>query len=137
MIPAGANSNNTFYCVDCHTEAGTGPENSTIIFADKEHGEAACIDCHVADGTYHQDNPRGSVSNTTYVNRFNPGSSIVTNCADCHNASNLDDEPFNAPGAGTHIFTEGGSEGSCANPSCHSGKGTVVATIHSLIPADN
>ena len=65
--------------------------------------EAACMDCHVADGIYHQGNPRGSVANLTYVNRFTTTNIITTDCADCHGAANLDDAPFNAPGGGTHV----------------------------------
>ena len=137
MVPDGADSSNTYYCVDCHTLTGSGPNMSSITFVDKEHGEATCIECHVADGTYHQDNPRGAVANTSYVNRSNPGDFNVTNCADCHYASNLDDAPFNAPGAGNHIFTYGGASGACATPGCHAGKPTMVDTIHSLSGANN
>ncbi|TFH46598.1 MAG: hypothetical protein E4G94_02070, partial [ANME-2 cluster archaeon] len=132
MIPGGANSINTYYCEDCHTSGGSGPNISSIFFTDKGHGEAACADCHVADGTYHQGNPRGAVSNTTYVNRDVTGDTTVTNCADCHYASNLDDAPFYAPGAGNHLITFGGTVGACATPGCHEGQSTMVETIHSL-----
>ncbi|MBW6518303.1 MAG: immune inhibitor A, partial [ANME-2 cluster archaeon] len=116
---SGTNVSNTYYCTDCHVGI-INPYNSTIQFTDKQHGKASCVDCHVADGIYHQDNPRGSVANSTYVNRYNAGSSTVTNCADCHYASNLDDAPFNAPGAGEHVLTKAdGTSGACANPSCH------------------
>ncbi|MBW6519154.1 MAG: hypothetical protein K0A89_11720, partial [ANME-2 cluster archaeon] len=135
---SGTNVSNTYYCADCHTATGTGPANSTIQFTGKQHGKASCVDCHVADGIYHQDNPGGSVSNLTYVNRYNAGSTIVTNCADCHYASNLDDAPFHAPGAGGHVLTQDdGATGACINPSCHAGKGSMVATMHSLAFADN
>ncbi|MCL7414384.1 MAG: hypothetical protein M8353_12365, partial [ANME-2 cluster archaeon] len=122
---SGTNVSNTYYCADCHTATGTGPANSTIQFTDKLHGKATCVDCHVEEGTYHNDNPRGSVANLTYVNRYNAGSTTVTNCADCHYASNLDDAPFHAPGAGGHILTQDdGTSGACVNPSCHAGKGS-------------
>ncbi|MCL7414255.1 MAG: immune inhibitor A, partial [ANME-2 cluster archaeon] len=81
---AGPNTANTFYCEDCHTPAGTGPNKSTIEFEEKKHGRASCVDCHVADGIYHQNNPRGSVVNTSYANRYNPGDVNVTDCIDCH-----------------------------------------------------
>ena len=101
---SGVSPANTYYCADCHTDVGTGPNKSTITFIDKLHGENTCTDCHVADGTYHQNDPRGSVVNLTYVNRDVTGSTTVTDCADCHDASNLDDAPFNAPAGGSHIF---------------------------------
>ena len=132
MVEGAANPANTYYCADCHTgAAGTAPNKSTIQFTDKLHGEAVCIDCHAADGTYHQDNPRGSVSNLTYVNRDVAGSTTVTDCSDCHDASNLDDAPFNAPGGGNHISANGGA---CAG-SCHtSGTTTMIQTVHDVSP---
>ncbi|MCL7413098.1 MAG: carboxypeptidase regulatory-like domain-containing protein, partial [ANME-2 cluster archaeon] len=134
MIPGGANSSNTYYCADCHTGTGTGPNISTIQFTDKQHGEVSCVDCHIADGTYHQDNPKGAVANTMYVNRFVPGDTTVTNCADCHYASNLDDAPFYAPGAGSHVTIYGGGIGACSSPGCHVGTdtNTMTETMHNL-----
>ncbi|MDW7777082.1 MAG: cytochrome c3 family protein [Methanosarcinales archaeon] len=138
MIQGAVNANNTYYCEDCHTSAGTGPQKSIILFEEKRHGEAACIDCHVADGTYHQENPRGSIANLTYVNRYNAGSATITNCADCHYASNLDDAPFNAPGAGEHVLDkDDGNSGACSNPGCHAAAGFASATMHNLGYADN
>ncbi|TFH44084.1 MAG: hypothetical protein E4G94_04010, partial [ANME-2 cluster archaeon] len=128
MIPGAANSSNTHYCENCHTDAGTGPNKSTILFEENKHGRTLCVDCHVADGTYHQENPRGSVANTLYVNRYNPGDLNVTDCVDCHYSSNLDDAPFHAPGAGSHVTVFTISE--CK--SCHDGESTIIGTIHSL-----
>ncbi|PWB56939.1 MAG: hypothetical protein C3F06_00150 [Candidatus Methanoperedenaceae archaeon] len=131
MVKGAVNNSNTYFCADCHTNAGTGPNKSIRIFNDKKHGRAECMDCHVADGTYHQDNPRGSVANLTYVSRYPTTITNTTDCADCHRAANLDDAPFNAPGGGTHIdntCTSGGG--------CHGGN-TFVAAVHSTNPLDN
>ena len=136
MVKGAVNNTNTYFCADCHTNAGTGSNKSTIIFTEKNHGEAACIDCHVADGMFHQDNPRGSVSNSTYVGRYTTANTISTDCADCHYAANLDDAPFNAPGGGSHISSVGGSCTTGGGASCHAGGSTLVATIHKLSPRD-
>ncbi len=134
MVKGGANTSNTYYCADCHTSGGTGPKKSNITFTDKIHGEATCTDCHVADGTYHQDSPRGAVANSTYVSRYTPGNTTVVDCADCHYARNLDDAPFNAPGGGNHIINNGGA---CADGGCHHlGGSSMVETVHSLNPQD-
>lgn len=112
----GPNQANTYYCTDCHTSIGTGPKKSTSIFTEKQHGQAACIDCHIADDKYHQGNPRGSVANNSYVNRYSTAN-IYTDCADCHSAANLDDPPFNAPGGGPHVGYLGATcSGGCHNP---------------------
>jgi len=126
---SGPDATNTYYCADCHTSTGTSPIKSTIEFTDKLHGENTCIDCHVADGTYHQNDPRGSVANLTYIARYGPGNTTITDCADCHYASNLDDAPFNAPAGGSHIPGNGGA---CAG-SCHtSGIRTMIQTVHDV-----
>ncbi len=127
---SGPDATNTHYCAACHTDAGTGPNKSTILFEENKHGRTLCVDCHVADGTYHQNNPRGSVANTSYANRYNPGDANITDCVDCHYGSNLDDAPFHAPGAGSHITNF--NINVCA--SCHDGDGesTIIGTIHSL-----
>jgi predicted CXXCH cytochrome family protein len=130
MVKGAVNNSNTYFCADCHTNAGTGPNKSSKIFIEKRHGEAACMDCHAADGKYHQDNPRGSVANLTYVNRFATANINTTDCADCHRAANLDDAPFNAPGMGTH------STGVCANGGCHGGGSTSIQVVHSTNPLD-
>ncbi|VVB86249.1 Cytochrome c7 c [uncultured archaeon] len=129
MVKGAVNNSNTYFCADCHTSGGTGPNKSSIIFSDKKHGTAGCMDCHVADGKYHQGNPRGSVANITYVNRYVPGNTTVTDCADCHYASNLDDVPFNAPGGGTHITDFGGA---CIG-GCHGSASTMPQKVHNLI----
>ncbi|TFH46065.1 MAG: hypothetical protein E4G94_03275, partial [ANME-2 cluster archaeon] len=77
---SGPDATNTHYCAACHTDAGTGPNKSTILFEENKHGRTLCVDCHVADGTYHQNNPRGSVANTSYANRYNPGDANITDC---------------------------------------------------------
>ncbi|MCL7414026.1 MAG: hypothetical protein M8353_10515, partial [ANME-2 cluster archaeon] len=117
---SGPDATNTYYCIDCHTTAGTGPSKSSILFEENKHGRTLCIDCHLADGTYHQEDPRGSVANILYVNRYNPGDVNVTDCIDCHYGSNLDDAPFYAPGAGSHITSLEIS--SCRG--CHAGQVT-------------
>ncbi len=134
MAKGGANNNNTYFCADCHTAAGTSPNKSTnasVIFMDKKHGEASCMDCHRADGIYHQDNPRGSVANSTYVSRYRSTNTKTTDCADCHRAANLDDAPFYAPGGGTHIGE------SCSGGGCHGPSGTVIKVIHNVNPLDS
>ncbi len=129
MVKGAVNNSNTYFCADCHTSAGTGPNKSSIIFTDRKHGEVSCMDCHAADGRYHQDDPRGAIANQTYVNRYLPGNTTVTDCADCHYASNLDDAPFNAPGAGTH------SKNACSDGGCHNaGTITMVQTVHHIDP---
>ena len=140
--PHGGPGSSTYYCYDCHTAAGEAPVSikSTITFTDKKHGQNACIDCHVADGTYHQGNPRGSVANSTYSNRYIPlsGNGIYTDCGDCHYSANLDDAPFNAPGGGVHVKSNG--DGTCATgggASCHAGGTTMVATLHKLSKKNN
>jgi hypothetical protein len=130
MVKGGANKNNTYFCADCHTAAGNGSKRSSIIFTDKKHGKASCIDCHAADGKYHQGDPRGSVANSTYVSRYVPGNTTVTDCADCHYATDLDDAPFNAPGGGQHIANFGPA---CANGGfCHTVPpgNNMIKTIH-------
>ncbi|TFH46300.1 MAG: hypothetical protein E4G94_02700, partial [ANME-2 cluster archaeon] len=124
---SGPDATNTHYCAACHTAAGSGPNKSTILFEENKHGRTLCVDCHLADGTYHQDNPRGSVANTLYVNRYNPGDANITDCVDCHYSSNLDDAPFHAPGAGSNITNF--NINVCA--SCHDGDGesTIIGTI--------
>jgi len=53
----------------------------------------------------------------------------VTDCADCHYASNLDDAPFNAPGGGSHTVPV------CADGGCHgTGTSTMVNTVHIIDP---
>jgi hypothetical protein len=125
----GTSPANTYLCADCHTASGTGPKKpvSSKIFIDKNHGEAACIDCHIADEKYHQGNPRGSVANPIYVNRYNTSNVRATDCADCHYAANLDDAPFYAPAGGSHII----SNGIACSSSCH-GSGTMIQTIHKV-----
>src|SRR3990170_5178387 len=135
MEKGAVNNSNTYFCADCHTAEGTSPNKSTNpnrIFTDKKHGEAACMNCHAADGTYHQDNPRGSVANSTYVNRYTSANTITTDCADCHYSANLDDAPFNAPGGGSHISNLGGSCATGGGASCHAGGSTLQQTMHSL-----
>ncbi|HYN44562.1 MAG TPA: CxxxxCH/CxxCH domain-containing protein, partial [Candidatus Limnocylindrales bacterium] len=134
MVKGAVNNSNTYFCADCHTTAGTGPNKSTPgrTFTEKEHGQNACMDCHAADGIYHQDNPRGSVANATYVSRYNSSNTLTTDCADCHYAKNLDDAPFNAPGGGSHINNLGGSCSTGGGSLCHAGGSTLVQTIHSL-----
>lgn len=131
MVSGAVNESNTYLCKNCHTYPVTGPNESSIKFTDREHGEAACRDCHIADGTYHQDNPRGSVANTTYVDRDQGGSTTITECPDCHYASNLDDVPFFAPGGGNHTAS------ACSTGGCHNGSGTMISTIHYLNPEDD
>ncbi len=131
MVKGAVNNNNTYFCEDCHTTAGTGPNKSTRIFTDKKHGVAACIECHVADGTYHQGNPRGSVANSTYISRYPTTNTITTDCADCHRAANLDDAPFYAPGGGSHIGE------SCTGGGCHGPSGSVVQVVHNVNPLDS
>ncbi len=130
MVPEAADSTNTYYCADCHTVAGRSPNKSSIKFTDKKHGEASCMDCHLADGIYHQDNPRGSVANSTYIARYATSNTNTTDCSDCHYAANLDDAPFNAPGGGTHL--PGSFGGACASGGCHPGKTNMIETIHSV-----
>ena len=130
MVKGAVNNNNTYFCADCHTTAGTGPNKSTRIFTEKKHGKAACIDCHVADGTYHQGNPRGSVANSTYISRYPTTNTNTTDCADCHRAANLDDAPFYAPGGGSHIGE------SCTGGGCHGPSGSVVQVVHNVNPLD-
>ena len=128
----GTNPTNTYYCIDCHNKTqqlGNSSIRSTKKFDDKLHGKVTCINCHIADGTYHQGNPRGSIANSTYVNR-NVSSNPYVECGDCHLAANLDDAPFYAPGGGSHVRDCGNSGG------CHSGN-TIVAAVHSTTPYDN
>jgi len=131
MVKGAVNDSNTYFCADCHTAAGTGPNKSSPArtFIDKRHGENSCVDCHAADGIYHQDDPRGTVTNSSYVTRYAPGNTTVTDCADCHYASNLDDAPFNAPGGGSHTVPV------CVNGGCHgTGTSTMVNTVHIIDP---
>jgi predicted CXXCH cytochrome family protein len=129
MVKGAVNNSNTYFCADCHTAAGTGPNKSSIIFTDKKHGENSCMDCHVADGKYHQGNPRGSVANSTYVNRYPTSNTLTTDCSDCHYAANLDDAPFNAPGGGQHIVNNGAA---CPTGGCHAGGTNMIQTIHNV-----
>src|SRR5659263_1311 len=131
MVKGAVNNSNTYFCADCHTTAGTGPNKSSKIFIEKRHGKASCMDCHVADGKYHQDNPRGSVANSTYVSRYPTTNTNTTDCADCHRAANLDDAPFYAPGGGSHIGE------SCSGGGCHGPAGTVVRVVHNVNPLDS
>jgi predicted CXXCH cytochrome family protein len=131
MVKGAVNNSNTYFCADCHTTAGTGPNKSSKIFIEKRHGKASCMDCHVADGKYHQGNPRGSVANSTYVSRYPTTNTNTTDCADCHRAANLDDAPFNAPGMGTH------SVGACATGGCHGGGNNMVQVVHNTNPLDS
>ena len=128
----GTNPTNTYYCIDCHNKTqqlGNSSIRSTKKFDDKKHGEITCINCHIADGIYHQGNPRGSIANSTYINR-NISNNPFTECGDCHYASNLDEAPFYAPGGGTHVRDCGNNGG------CHSGN-TIVAAVHSTTPLDS
>ncbi|MCL7413097.1 MAG: cytochrome c3 family protein [ANME-2 cluster archaeon] len=133
MVPGAANSSNTHYCEKCHLSTSTHLKSSSIKFTSPKHGKATCIDCHIADGTYHQENPRGSVVNTSYVNRHNPGDANVTDCVDCHYGSNLDDAPFYAPGGGSHTINF--EMINCRG--CHAGQITIIGTIHKLNGANN
>ncbi len=135
MVKGAVNNSNTYFCADCHTTGGNGSKKSSVArrFVEKQHGKAACMDCHVGDGKYHQDNPRGSVANPVYVNRFTTSNTNITDCADCHYAANLDDAPFNAPGGGIHIFNAGGT---CADGGCHPADSSLVRTMHNVDPLD-
>jgi len=139
----GPDAFNTYYCINCHDKAGfTGSvrANASLRFNDNEHGLNQCVECHLADGNYHSGNPRGSVANSTYSNRYIPllGNGIYTDCGDCHYSANLDDAPFNAPGGGVHVKSNG--DGTCATgggASCHAGGTTMVATLHKLSKKNN
>jgi hypothetical protein len=129
----GPNQSNTYYCYDCHNKSagGRAPIRSSKKFDDKKHGSVTCINCHVADGRYHQGNPRGSVANSTYINRYPTTNTNTTDCADCHRAANLDDAPFHAPGGGSHIGE------SCTGGGCHGPQGTIVQVVHNVNPLDS
>ena len=139
---AGPNESNTYSCIDCHNATVGGFRGSiqappALRFNVNKHGVNQCVECHIADGKYHSGNPRGSVANSTYSNRYIPlsGNGNYTDCGDCHYSANLDDAPFNAPGGGGHVKSNG--DGTCATgggPSCHAGGATMVATMHKLSP---
>jgi hypothetical protein len=141
---AGPNVSNTYYCIDCHNATvggfkGSVQAPSALRFNVNKHGVNQCVECHIADGKYHRGNPRGSVANSTYSNRYTPlaGNGNYTDCGDCHYAASLDDAPFYGPGGGGHVKSNG--DGTCANgggPSCHAGGSTMVATMHKLSPKD-
>jgi hypothetical protein len=127
-----SNKSNTKYCQDCHTISATGPNISRIKWEERKHGRAECINCHIADGIYHQGNPRGTVANSTYFNRYSTPNLNTTDCADCHYAANLDDAPFYAPGGGNHVVTPGiGGNGACVN-SCHKSGNTMSKSMHAV-----
>ncbi|HYN44376.1 MAG TPA: hypothetical protein VER35_00085 [Candidatus Limnocylindrales bacterium] len=134
---AGPNASNTYYCIDCHNATGFNGSvraPAELRFNANKHGVNQCVECHLADSKYHRGNPRGSVANFTYVNRYNT-TRTYTDCGDCHYSANLDDAPFNAPGGGGHVKSNG--DGACATgggASCHNGGPTMVATMHKLSP---
>lgn len=133
---------NTYYCEDCHgpvknsTVVSQGKDAQVKVLSDFFHGKSYadgqprwkdCEMCHSPyierydpDGArlknYHNKTPLGKVANTGWYG-WSPGNVPV--CNDCHQARNLDDTPFHAPGKDHYV-------NSCAD-NCHE-----VSSVHTV-----
>ncbi|MCZ7358210.1 MAG: hypothetical protein O8C66_13800 [Candidatus Methanoperedens sp.] len=119
MVLGAANQNNTYFCDDCHTAAGTGPIKPTdpgLMKNNLRHGSADCKWCHIAgdplprplNGTlkYHPNGPKGTASGI--------------NCLTCHQNANLPDLPFHAPGIKIDTLPKHSVFGILGCKGCHS-----------------
>ena len=123
MVLGAANHSNTWFCQDCHTNAGAGPikpnatTNPNLIKDQFSHGSTDCKWCHLAGDS--QPRPLNVTPPPLSVNlRYHPngpkGTAAGLNCLDCHVSANLPDMPFHAPG---EIHARSGAPTSCTP--CH------------------
>ncbi|VVB89373.1 Cytochrome c7 c [uncultured archaeon] len=111
MTLGAANQNNTYFCNDCHTSAGTGPVKPTdpaLIKDGLSHGKTDCKWCHIAGDLQ----PRPLTDNLRYHPGGPKGTAAGQTCVSCHYNANLPDLPFHAPGEKHSTVLPGDPSGS-------------------------